>query len=153
MFQNICARITTSALLLAGSALLLGCSSSERQTSQSADSQAAEPSAPTVAAQPTPGTAEQTSPAAPAPGVRIFIDPTTGEAREPTAQEMAEMAKQSAAAKPGSKPQAVQLPDGTVMVPMEGMPQTPVQACLEKDGSLKVDHECRDQAKRQGGQQ
>jgi hypothetical protein len=84
----------------------------------------------------------------------MFIDPKTGEAREPTPQELAEISKQQAASKQqasegaASRPKAVQLPDGTIMVPMDDQPQTPVQACVAKDGTLKIDHDCQDAAKR-----
>jgi hypothetical protein len=84
----------------------------------------------------------------------MFIDPKTGEAREPTPQELAEISKRQAASRQqasegaASRPKAVQLPDGTIMVPMDGQPQTPVQACVAKDGTLTIDHDCQDAAKR-----
>jgi hypothetical protein len=84
----------------------------------------------------------------------MFIDPKTGEARDPTPQELAEISKRQAASRQqasegaDSRPKAVQLPDGTIMVPMDGQPQTPVQACVAKDGTLKIDHDCQDAAKR-----
>lgn len=154
MFQNLCVRITTGAVLLVSTLVLVACSSSERQASPVADSQ---PPVTTAQGQAAPTTQQQvpseSSPTqTPSPAMKVFINPATGEPREPTAQEIADMAKESAA-KPGTRPQAVQLPDGTIMVPMGGRPRTPIQACIDKDGAVKVDHECQDAAKRGQGEQ
>jgi hypothetical protein len=85
--------------------------------------------------------------------MKMFIDPKTGEARDPTPQELAEISKQqkqqqsTTSARP--KPAPIQLPDGTVMVPME--PKYPVQACTNKDGTLTIDHECKEGQKESQG--
>jgi hypothetical protein len=83
----------------------------------------------------------------------MFIDPQTGEVREPTPQELAGMSKQQASKGTATKPKAIQLPDGTVMIPMDGK-QKPVQACVASDGTLTIDHDCQETDKRsQEGQQ
>jgi hypothetical protein len=67
-------------------------------------------------------------------GQRIFIDPETGKVRPPTAEERAQMARESAAA-PKVKVEAYSLPDGTVVLPAEANRRYTV-AKREADGKL-----------------
>jgi hypothetical protein len=138
MFQNLCVRITTSALLLTGSAVLLGCSASERQTSPTADSPAGAPTAQTAAP-----AADSGSTA----GMKAFRDPKTGEFRDPTDAELAAMERQRQDGNLQSTTERRQteskLKNGRgTAITLEGDPQTPMRACTQADGSITVDHNC-----------
>jgi hypothetical protein len=85
------------------------------------------------------------APAAAAPGVRVFIDPVTGEAREPTRAEVAAGAaggrvqRQAVAGQAASE--SVQrehfvLPDGTEGVKLLPRDQHAVVVCRQADGSF-----------------
>jgi hypothetical protein len=95
---------------------------------------AAEPGAPAMAA--APGQA--------APGVRVFIDPVTGEARQPTPAEAAADAaagrvqREAVAGQAGSEGaqrERFVLPDGTEGVRLAPRDKHPVVVCLQADGS------------------
>ncbi len=82
------------------------------------------------------------------PASSIFIDPVTGEPREPTAAELeaagraprnAGAASSATRTKPAA-PIEFRLPDGTVATPFPADASQPLQACLHPDGS--VDEHC-----------
>jgi hypothetical protein len=95
------------------------------------------------------GAATNAAPAAPTaqtvPGVRVFLDPVTGEARKPTRTEAAtgaaagrvqrESAGGQAASEGGSRREEFLLPDGTVGVKMNKSDYHSVKVCLQPDGS------------------
>jgi len=79
------------------------------------------------------------------PATRIFIDPQTGQPREPTAQELAAAAQAEArvAASGRAKPVApreVELPNGAVAVILGEETLQPLRACVRPDG--RVDEFC-----------
>ena len=81
--------------------------------------------------------------------VRAYVDPTTGQLREPTAEEQAqEAAAQKARSQqktsPGAAttPQEILLPSGAVEMSIDQSKQHPLRACIESNGAEKVDHEC-----------
>lgn len=88
------------------------------------------------------------SPVAPEgpPATRIFIDPVTGQPREPTAEELAELARREAALPQNAKatgapvPQEFRLPDGTVGMRFPEGAAQPLMACRRLDG--QVDEHC-----------
>lgn len=85
--------------------------------------------------------------------VRAYIDPKTGALRDPTPEELtaeaaAESKKQKtdstsggAPAKP-TEPHEVTLPNGAVEVVLDKSAQQPFRACIQKDGAVKMDHDC-----------
>lgn len=81
--------------------------------------------------------------------MRAYIDPATGQLREPTREELAaetaaEAAKKSAAGaqqKP-TEMKEVQLPNGAVAIELGDSAQQPLKACVGKDGDVKMDHAC-----------
>ena len=81
-------------------------------------------------------------PAAGAAGVRIFIDPVTGEARAPTAEELAGANStrriQAAAAQVTVAPDVVvtPLPGGITEYSINGGVQVDETTCVQKDGRL-----------------
>jgi hypothetical protein len=80
-------------------------------------------------------------------GVRAFVDPVTGALREPTPEEAAALAKgqqkaPDAQSRPVQKPREIVHPDGTVEVILDGSHDQPVQACVQADGGVKVEHAC-----------
>ncbi len=119
---------------------------------QSADSSMHEAtgSASTTASPAPAGPAMTASPAVTDAASRIFLDPVTGEPREPTAAEIAELdrrealgrAARDAASRP-TKPAAATefyLPDGTVGVRLPEGDLQHLQVCLDADGN--VDEHC-----------
>jgi hypothetical protein len=135
MYHNLRVRITASALLLS-STVLLGCSSSERQASPTTDNNSeAAPAAPAAPA----------ADSATTPGMKAFIDPKTGELRDPTDAERAAMERQDS--KLQSSPERRQTESklkggrGTAIT-LEGEPETPIRACTQADGTVVVDHNC-----------
>jgi len=87
------------------------------------------------------------------PAVRAYIDPVTGELRDPTAQELAAEAaaqaakkKAAAATSPSDQPRQheVVLPNGAVEITLDPSTQHPLRACIQKNGELTMDHECAD---------
>jgi hypothetical protein len=98
----------------------------------------AEPGAPATAA------ADQAAPGRAAPGVRVFIDPVTGEARQPTPAEAAAGAaagrvqRESVGGQAGSEGalrERFVLPDGTEGVKLAPRDKHAVVVCLQADGS------------------
>jgi hypothetical protein len=88
-------------------------------------------------------------------GVRAYIDPATGELRDPTPEELAAEAaaeaqkKQATAANPQSEqPQSREtiLPSGAVEITLDKSAQHSLQACIGKNGDLKMEHECDSEA-------
>jgi hypothetical protein len=124
-------RIVYSTLLVT---LLTACSSQE-----AADT-AAIP-APT----PTEATADGDQPGQ--AGVKVFVDPATGEIREPTPADIAaleaEQRKATVAKPQGTRSsQTIVHPDGTVEVVLDGSHDQSVQGCVQPDGGIKTDHVC-----------
>ena len=85
--------------------------------------------------------------AAAVPGSRAFIDPATGQLREPTAAELAELARQESAGKaPGAPsgksaaPAEIHYPDGTVGIAFGGGSLAPLRACVNASG--EIDEHC-----------
>jgi hypothetical protein len=142
MFQIPFAGIMPCAVMAIGSAMLLGCSSSHHQTSALVEP--APPSATEMTAAPQP---------AATPGMKAFMDPLTGEMREPTGTERAVMERQSSRLQ-DNQPRAMREQKlrkrGTAMT-LEGDPETPLQACTSADGNVTVDHNC-DQARQRSRQ-
>jgi hypothetical protein len=106
--------------------------------------------APTPAANETPQSATKTSTAPSDNAVRAYIDPKTGQLREPTPEEIAALAaaeaeqkKASAAtqSKP-SEPREVTLPNGAVAIQLDESAQQPLRACIQPNGEAKMDHDC-----------
>jgi hypothetical protein len=87
--------------------------------------------------------------------IKAYIDPTTGELREPTAEELsvdaARTNKKPLSAVPivteQSTPQEVVHPGGVVEVPLDQSKQQGLQACIQKDGSMNMGHECESDSK------
>jgi hypothetical protein len=125
-------------IALAAVALLAACSS--------------KPETDPAAATSTTSTIEATPPAQ--DGVKVFIDPATGEIRDPTAEELAEMARSKAAKPEGTaaaqKPaREIHLPNGIVAVEMDPSGDEPLKACRDSQGNMIVSHDCATPAKEQ----
>jgi len=95
--------------------------------------------------------AQSSDPATNPNAVRVYVDPKTGEIRDPTPEELAAEAaasaakKQAAAANPQSEqPQQreVVTPSGAVEITLDPSTQHPVYGCVGKSGDVKVDHQC-----------
>ena len=87
-------------------------------------------------------------PAVTRPTSRVFVDPATGQLREPTAAELADIARQESAgtavasvgsAKPAA-PTEVRYPDGTVGIAFGNESLAPLHACIDPDGA--IDEHC-----------
>ncbi|MCU0761358.1 MAG: hypothetical protein MUF07_19465 [Steroidobacteraceae bacterium] len=83
--------------------------------------------------------------------MQIFLDPVTGQPREPTPEELAGLARREAAAPGNAKPavapsaspapsQEFRLPDGTVGMRLPENASQPLMACRRLDG--QVDEHC-----------
>jgi hypothetical protein len=122
-------------MALAAVALLTACSS--------------KPAADPAAATSTTSTTEAAAPAK--DGVKVFIDPTTGEIRDPTPEDIAALEaeqRKATAAKPNTAqpPRQIVHPDGTVEVILDSSHEHALQGCVQKDGSIKMEHRCPDPA-------
>src|SRR5882724_9867441 len=82
--------------------------------------------------------------------VHVYIDKKTGQPRDPTAEELAteaalEAQKKQAAAASSQSEQAqsreVLTPSGAYEIKLDKSHQHPLQACVEKNGAVKVDHQ------------
>lgn len=142
-------------LILIAQALALCACSGSHQASQAGAPASAQQAQPASAAGPAiPPTspaavaAPSSAPAAAATGgaaIREFIDPATGQAREPTAADLKafEAAKaRTPSAAPTVKPRGgeITMPNG--MVAIEAPPPSDMKGCLRKDGTMVVDHDC-----------
>jgi hypothetical protein len=125
---------------------LVGCAPTAEKSAQAApeDAKTLQTATPqnTVASRPTADGKE---------AVKIFVDPTTGEIREPTEDELKAIArddlarKQITSAKPtttASSPEIL-LPNGSVATKLGRSSSESLRACIQKDGSMAVDHECK----------
>jgi hypothetical protein len=124
MFQTLCTRMTAGAALVIGSAMLVACSATDRQ------------SAPVSAA---------AAPDQAAAGMKAFMDPVTGQMRDPTNAERAAAEKQGNAKVPGNQPRTMReqkLRKRGTAVTLEGDLLTPLHACTGADGNVVVDHDC-----------
>ena len=131
MFQNLCIRITAGAALMMGSALLLGCSADHRTPATSVVANAPITANDTPEVQPT------------APAMKAFMDPVTGQMRDPTDAERAALERRNNAQAPQPRTMREQRlrKRGTAMT-IEGDPQTPLQACTDAAGNVTFDHSC-----------
>jgi hypothetical protein len=106
----------------------------------------AESSAPDAQAVAQPGKATSSG----GSNVRAYIDPATGQLREPTREELAaeaaaEAAKKAVLTSAQSKPnelKEVHLPSGAVAIELGDSAQHPLKACTQPNGDVKMDHEC-----------
>ena len=76
--------------------------------------------------------------------MKMFVDPVTGEVRDPTDAERAAMAKEVHQSRAVEKPRQreTKLRNGGTAITLEGNAETPLQGCVAADGSLSVDHNC-----------
>lgn len=130
-------------LVLAGTLLLGGCGSSGSPPQQGAapSPQAAAPAPAAPAATPA---ASQPETAA----LREFLDPVTGQPREPTEAELKAMAAArpaAPAASAASKPKEIVLPNGMVVIEGTSL-MSEMKGCVQPDGSVVADHDCREKA-------
>jgi hypothetical protein len=85
--------------------------------------------------------------------VRAYIDPITGQLRDPTQEELATEAaelatkKKTAATSQSEQPASreVILPDGTVEITLDKSIQHPLHGCIQPNGELTMDHDCEQQ--------
>lgn len=138
-------------LILVQALLLAACSPAGDQSTQ----QAASPPQQTAPAQqvaPPPVPADSASAASPdasqpgAAALREFVDPVTGQPRAPTAAELralenAGRATTQAVPAPRPRDKEIVFADGTVAV--EETSPSQMQACVQQDGKVLVDHDCK----------
>lgn len=75
------------------------------------------------------------------PAMRSYIDPATGQVREPTEQERAEAARRAEVThKAAAAPVEVQLPDGSFV--LKHVEEHPYRACVHADGTAQNGHSC-----------
>jgi hypothetical protein len=92
--------------------------------------------------------------ATPGQAIKAYVDPTTGELRDPpTSVDPAASVKAtdkmplSVSAAEQSSPHEIVHPGGMVEVPLDQTKQQTLQACIEKDGSMQMGHDCAAQPK------
>jgi hypothetical protein len=142
-----------SLIVIAQALALCACSAAHDASQANAPAAAQQPGqAPAAGSAPATGPAAASAPAsAAAPAgtggaaMREFIDPATGQTREPTAADLKafEAAKaQAPSAAPTVKPRGgeITLPNGMVVI--EAPPPSDIKGCLRKDGTVVIDHEC-----------
>jgi hypothetical protein len=149
-------------LICALAAVALGTSCSERAP-QANSTDVAKPT-PNSALDPTPNSTpprnaspDATKPSHSDASVRAYIDPATGQLREPTPEDIAAEAAAEAArkkalgteSKPGSEPgsdpmkrREIRLPNGAIAIELDESAQQPLVGCVQKDGAVKMDHDC-----------
>jgi hypothetical protein len=135
-----------NSILLVAPALLLCACGSSGDSRQGAT--VVQDNAPAQVAAPAPAPAAAAdSTQAGAAGLREFIDPVTGQPREPTAAELKALEASKQTSAPSSaitskpKPKEIVLPNGVVAVEMESTSE--MKGCLQKDGRAVVDHDCK----------
>jgi hypothetical protein len=138
-------KIRATALVLAGMLLLVACGSKQNPTPQQAAGEAVATPAPAPAstADAPPATPDASGPAAGA--LREFRDPVTGELRAPTAAEQRAMAAArpvTPSASATSRPREIVMSNGTVAVELNQMSE--MQGCVQPDGSVVADHDCKE---------
>ena len=83
--------------------------------------------------------------------VRAYVDPKTGELREPTADELAaeaaaEAQKKQAASASSDREQLqsreVVTPSGAIEIQIDKSQDQPLRACIDDKGNAKMDHDC-----------
>lgn len=135
--------ISISTATLAGAALLLGACAKTGVSSHGAVAPAAAEASKSAA----PATDVATSPGRPAAGLRMYIDPVTGEAREPTEAELAAEARNNATtssptfngsgtAKAVLRTHETVLPGGLTEVQLDRKADVEEKVCIQPDGSL-----------------
>jgi hypothetical protein len=82
--------------------------------------------------------------------VKAYIDPVTGELREPTAADLANEAKAGTqkASNSAKPPQQIVRADGSVEVLLDQSNDQVFKACVQKDGNVAMGHECDSAAER-----
>jgi glucose/arabinose dehydrogenase len=131
-------------LVIAGALSLAACGSSDSPTQQGAEpaQQAAPEAAPA-----TPAPAASPAATQPATALQEFLDPVTGQPRAPTDAELKAIAasapsvKSSAAATPRPKDKEIVLSNG--MVAVEPGVVSDLKACVQPDGRVLTDHDCK----------
>ncbi|HTE42040.1 MAG TPA: hypothetical protein VK629_14540 [Steroidobacteraceae bacterium] len=103
-----------------------------------------------------PSAAEQAPSSAPKSAVKVYIDPATGEIREPTAAELtaaaAEQKQNSSKAQAPQVAREIVHTDGTVEIIMHRSTNKPLVGCLDKNDGIKIDHQCQSTAPARDGQ-
>jgi hypothetical protein len=135
-------------LVMAGTLALAACGSSDSPTQQAtAPAQQAAPAAAPAPAPATPAPAAAPAASQPATALQEFIDPVTGQPRAPTDAELKAIAaptvKPNAVATPAPKKEIV-LSNG--MVAVEPGVVSTMKACVQQDGRVLTDHDCRSDA-------
>jgi hypothetical protein len=76
--------------------------------------------------------------------MKMFVDPVTGEMRDPTPAERAAMAKQESSLKATepTKSRVVKLRNGGTAIMIDAPPHPPMKACEGADGSVAIGHDC-----------
>lgn len=138
-------------LLFVQALLLVACSpAGDESTRQSASPPPQGAPVQEVAPPPAPaGAASAAAPDAGQPGaaaLREFVDPVTGQRRAPTSAELKAMdnaGRVTPQAVPAPRPRDKEIvfADGTVAV--EETAPSQLQACVQKDGKVLVDHDCK----------
>lgn len=83
-------------------------------------------------------------------GVRVFIDPATGQVREPTPAELRTIEARKQTPAPGAitsskpAPKTTVLPNGWVAVELDT--EVEMKGCVQKDGRIVAGHECKNEA-------
>lgn len=136
-------------LAIAAAMLLAACGPQGKPPQQGATLSPEPTPPPAVSAStpaPTPAAAPVTSQPATA-ALREFIDPVTGQPRQPTAAELKALATagQSApASAAASRPKETVLPNG--MVAVEVGVKSEMKGCLQADGRVVATHDCQGEA-------
>jgi len=71
-------------------------------------------------------------------GQVIFVDPNTGEIRQPTAEEWSQLPSGAVSAKARTLPTQHVLPDGTILISGQALRQRSI-ATVDAQGKLKID--------------
>jgi hypothetical protein len=75
-----------------------------------------------------------------------FIDPVTGEEREPTAEELAQLSKSRSESqqKPSAPLRTTETQaDGTVIMRYQEPPAQPLMGCVNTEKEIEIAHDCR----------
>ncbi|MBI3250112.1 MAG: hypothetical protein HYZ50_26760 [Deltaproteobacteria bacterium] len=93
--------------------------------------------------------AVQGTPAQPAAGMKVYVDPQTGEVVEPPAQEPPQSELDAGAAatstsSAGLVPEPSPVPGGGTLIHLQGRFQSPVVATQGSDGKVKIEHQAPD---------
>jgi len=133
-----------NSILMLAPVLLLGACGKPTDAAQGA-AVVPESKAPAEVVAPAPVASPEAA-AAGAAGLREYRDPVTGQPREPTAAELKALAAAAQSASKASngarrKNKEIVLPDGAVAVEENTMSE--MKGCMQKDGRIVVDHDCK----------